>query len=123
MTHEQALPLGIDDPIVAARAVRRALAAAGRRATAVTDLVIATAAPIPSAVLASFARRALGPHGSDVRTLGVVSDDPDRGALAAAAVAACSSDITRLGDLGVVIALGLAPDGTTEARCLGMSPR
>ncbi len=71
VTHGQVLPLGVDDPVTAARAVRRALAAAGRRATDVSGLVVAATEPIAEDVLAAFARRALGPHGAAVRARGL----------------------------------------------------
>jgi hypothetical protein len=123
VTRGQALPLGVDDPVIAARAVRRALASARRQAADVTDLIVAAASPISAAVAAGFARRALGPHGSDVRTLGVVSDDPDPSALADIACAACEDILTSAGAEGVVVVVGLAPDGTTEARCLTITAR
>jgi hypothetical protein len=128
-THGQALPLGVDDPVVAARAVRRALAAAGRRAMDVTILVVASAEPIPSTVLARFARRALGPHGAVVP---VGAHDPgasDAEALARHAASripavsetspnAESSPEGRSTSSSVAVAVGLGTDGTVEAVCL-----
>jgi hypothetical protein len=115
-TYGQAQPLGVDDPVVAARAVRRALAAAGRRAFDVTDLVVAANEPVPSDVLARFARRALGPHGSTVRAIGLVESTSDASGLAELALAAAASNEA---PDGLVIAVGMTHDGTTEARCLG----
>lgn len=113
----QALPLGSDDPVIAARAVRRALAAAHRRAADVTDLVLASSDPVPGSVLVDFARRALGPHASSVRTMGLVGDEPDASGLAAGAAVAVAS--TEALGSGLVVVIGIASDGTTEARCLG----
>jgi len=115
-THGQALPLGSDDPVIAARAVRRALAAAHRRAIEVTDLVLASNDPVPTGTLIGFARRALGTHASTVRAMGLVGEEPDASGLAARATAAASIEPPAG---GLVIAIGVASDGTTEARCLG----
>jgi len=116
VTHGQALPLGIDDPVIAARAVRRALADAGRRAVDVTALVVASPDPIPGDVLAAFARRALGPWGADVPSAVVtaVGDADELAAVAAAELPAVTSDPVAVG-----IVVGLAADGTTVALCLG----
>jgi hypothetical protein len=117
-THGQALPLGVDDPIIAARAVRRALAAAGRRALDVSTLLVASNEPIEADVLAAFARRALGPHGASIQATGLVSSEPEAVALATHAVAVATTTVTPR--TGLVIAIGIAADGTTEARCLGV---
>jgi 3-oxoacyl-[acyl-carrier-protein] synthase III len=111
-TQGQALPLGTDDPVIAARAVRRALAAAGRRAADVTHMVVVSAEAVSGDALAAFARRALGPHGTNVRTTGFMADAADASALAGAAEGRIGDDA----DLAVVV--GIAADGTTEARCL-----
>jgi hypothetical protein len=113
----QALPLGSDDPVVAARAVRRALAAAHRRAADVTDLVLASSDPVPGSVVSDFARRALGPHGSTVRTMSVVDDALDAASLAASAAETAATFAGR--GTGVVVAVGIDAGGGTEARCLG----
>src|SRR5688572_22337732 len=63
----QALPLGVDDPFIAARAVRRALAGARWRAADVDAMVVATPPPLTLDAVGRFARRALGPHGATVR--------------------------------------------------------
>lgn len=63
-------PLGPGDPLEVARLVRRALAAAGRRATDVDALVlVADEEPDPTR-LARFTRRALGPVGAEVASVG-----------------------------------------------------
>lgn len=63
-------PLGPGDPLDVARLVRRALAAAGRRAVDVQALsLVADVVPDPAA-LARFTRRALGPHGAGVTSIG-----------------------------------------------------
>src|SRR4029079_15875159 len=61
-------PLGEADPVEAARVVRRALAAADRKAFDVRRLVVVRDARPDAAAMARFARRALGPHGSTVPT-------------------------------------------------------
>ena len=116
-THGQALPLGVEDPVVAARAVRRALADAGRRAVDVSALIVAATGPLEAEVLAAFARRALGPHGASVRCSSqVAAPRVDASELAASAAAGMSGDLSPDG-IGIAVALG--PDGTTVALCLG----
>lgn len=117
VTEGQTLPLGVDDPVIAARAVRRALADAGRRAVDVTDLIVASPDPITTDVLAGFARRALGTRGADVCVSCLVRAAADAEALAAHA-AAGMTEALRLTD-GLGLALGLGSDGTTVALCLG----
>jgi hypothetical protein len=112
----QALPLGSDDPVIAARAVRRALAAAHRRAADVTELVLAASDPGPESVVSGFARRALGPHGSCVRTMSVVDDAREAASLAAYAAKAAATIAGP--DTGVVMAVGIDAEGATEAHCL-----
>jgi hypothetical protein len=119
VTQGQALPLGVDDPVVAARAVRRALAHAGRRAVEVTDLVLATTETVPSEALAMFVRRALGPHGSSIAMVSLASDAPD-----AAGLAARAADLSR-GDVApgsIRIAVGVDDRGAVVALCVGSAP-
>jgi len=97
--------------------VRRALAAAQHRAIDVTDFVLASTEPVAPDVLAAFARRALGPRGTDVRTTCLVDATTDATGLAAQASATAAAIASS--DIGLVIAIGVARDGTTEARCLG----
>jgi hypothetical protein len=59
-------PFGPGDPLEVARLVRRALAAAGRRAMDVRELLVIGDAPIATDALERFTRRALGPHGATV---------------------------------------------------------
>lgn len=117
VTHGQALPLGVDDPVIAARAVRRALAAASRHASDVSMLAIASPSPVGQDVLARFTRRALGPHGAEVRLMALVAPDEPADALADAA--ARLVDDATLAPERVAIVIGLALDGTTVALCLG----
>lgn len=63
-------PLGPGDPLEVARLVRRALAAAGRRATDVDALVLVADEEPDAAGLARFTRRALGPVGAEVPSVG-----------------------------------------------------
>jgi hypothetical protein len=139
-TRGQALPLGVDDPVIAARAVRRALAAAGRRAMDVTTLVVASPEPIPADVVARFTRRALGPHGAvtqvsfhhpdatDAEALArhgssripyLADSDRDDGSRSSGAEA--SLDVSSRSGVAVVVGLGV--DGTVEAICLGLPSR
>jgi hypothetical protein len=113
-THGQLLPLGSDDPVIAARAVRRALAAGGHRASDVGRLVVASPDPIEPDALARFARRALGPHGATVGTVALVADAADAPGLASEATRAPGS----VGDGALVVAVGLAADGEVVACCL-----
>jgi hypothetical protein len=124
VTHGEALPLGRDDPVIAARAVRRALADAGRRATDVVALVLACPEAVPPDVLRAFARRALGPFGETVPVASVAAEGPaeriaDAGAerLAAAGRDAAAGLVAPQD--GVLVAVAVGADGTTVARCLG----
>ncbi|MBX3030776.1 MAG: hypothetical protein KF809_11490 [Chloroflexi bacterium] len=65
-------PFGSGDPVELARLLRRALAAAGRKAFEVSALVLVTDADPGVEAVARFARRALGPHGAMVRRSVVV---------------------------------------------------
>jgi hypothetical protein len=114
----QMLPLATDDPVIAARAVRRALADAGRRALDVEALVIATPPPLTPEAVATFARRALGPHGATVR-LDLVVETGDGASLAE--LAARRAPRARSPG-GIVVAVGIGPDGTTVAVCLDGPP-
>jgi hypothetical protein len=120
VTVGQALPLGVDDPVMAARAVRRALADAHRRAADVTLMVVACAPPIPEDAIASFARRALGPHGADVHVAGVAGTAADAEGLAAQAASELAARRTGEDSGCVGIAVGLGADGTTVACCLAI---
>ena len=82
VTSGQALPLGSDDPVVAARAVRLALADAGRRAIDVTDLVLATTDTVAADSLTAFVRRALGPYGDHVHARCLVIETGDAAEIA-----------------------------------------
>jgi hypothetical protein len=115
-TDGQVLPLGSDDPVIAARAVRRALAAAHRRAADVTVLVLASSTLVSGSVVSDFARRALGPHGSSIRTMSVVDDASDAAGLAACAAETAATLVGR--GTGVVLAVGIDAEGVTEAHCL-----
>jgi hypothetical protein len=110
------LPLGSDDPVIAARAVRRAIAAAGRRAVDVSALVIATQGPLDAEVVAAFARRALGPHGGVVRARGLAVQGNSAEALAATAAAKLGADLS---SDGIGIAVGIDDGGNVVALCLG----
>jgi hypothetical protein len=118
-THRQALPLGVDDPVVAARAVRRALADARRRAADVESLAIAARPPLTRDAVMRFARRALGPFGADLEPVIVEALEPSAGALVDVAIRALSME----GEgQGLAVAVGISTDGTTIAVCLS-APR
>lgn len=104
-----------DDPVEAARAARRALADAGAKAVAV-DLLIIAARDEPSlAACATLARRALGPHGLETRTVGmaIASDGADE--LVADAVESLAAQEDSAWTLAV--AIGVGTDGTIVALC------
>jgi hypothetical protein len=63
----------VADPLDPARAVRRALADAGRKAIDVSHLVAAS--KIAADDVGTFCRTALGPHADDVDTTSVAGDD------------------------------------------------
>ena len=127
VTHGQLLPLGRDDPVVAARAVRRALADAGRKAGDVRFVVVAAEDHIPSDVLRAFIRRALGPPADEVQALALTTDrdGPDARAEARAdAMADLAADALRpleVSATGVGLVVGIGVDGTTVARCIGQA--
>jgi hypothetical protein len=120
-THGQRLPLGVDDPVIAARAVRRALAAASRRAADVSTVVVASSSSMADDALLGFTRRALGPHGSNVHVAAVSAGAPDAEHLADVATAELGALLMAEDHSGVGIAVGLGADGTTVAHCLAIS--
>lgn len=107
-------PFGSGDPLEVARLVRRALAAAGRKAVDVTALIVVTDEPIATEALGRFARRALGPHGAGVRSSGEVIASTlgheDRLAVAEEVDAVAGS---------CVIAVVLGPAAIATACCIG----
>lgn len=112
------------DPIQPARAVRRALAAAGRKAVEVDVLCVAAPLAPTAEACRRLARRALGPHGSGIAALGVAvaGDHAVDLALAAAAfmeAADDSSEASVADGWELAVCVGLAADGTTVALCLG----
>ena len=119
-THGQALPLGVDDPVVAARAVRRALADARRHASDVASLAIATPPPLTRDAATRFVGRALGRFGADLQPIVVEDVEPSADALVDVAVRALSMDRERQ---GLAIAVGISSDGTTIALCVSARPR
>jgi hypothetical protein len=119
-THGQVLPLGSDDPVVAARAVRRALADGHRRAADVGALAVATPPPLSLDAVARFARRALGPHGTDVTPAAVEAAEPDAEALLGSAIRSLPSDHRRP---GIAVVVAIAADGTAIALCLSAGGR
>lgn len=119
-TRGQGLPLGVDDPVIAARAVRRALAQAGRHARDVEMMVVATGHPAAGAALRQFARRSLGPHGTEVTLRHVLPPD-GRGDDARRLARLAEAALPRRGspsDARVSIAVGVGDDGAVVAVCL-----
>lgn len=114
MTHGSTLPLGVEDPIEASRAVRRALADAGRKAADIDRLVVATSSSVSGATLRSFARRALGPAGEGVAIMSLVGG----GSADALSGLACTALEFEGTDVRTAIAVGLDADGTTIALCV-----
>jgi hypothetical protein len=105
-------PLGPDDPLEVARLVRRALAAAGRRAIDVEVLVLVADAQPDAAALARFARRALGPHGAEVMTDGAGGAGLDHDGRSTTAATRAGGHLR--GGVGIAIARG--PGDTVTVR-------
>ncbi len=107
-------PFGPGDPLEVARLVRRALAAAGRRAVDVDGLaVVADRAP-DAATLARFTRRALGPHRAEAPAIGTAHG----GGHAERVDAATALASTHLRG-GVAVAVALGPGARATATCVG----
>ena len=106
-------PLGPGDPLEVARLVRRALAAAGRRAVDVDGLALVTGTDPDTAGLARFTRRALGPVGTDVPAAGAAGPGAhaDRCAMAGDLAAGLLRG-------GVAIAVALGPGAAATVRCV-----
>ena len=119
-TRGQALPLGVDDPVVAARAVRRALADARLRALDVEVVTVVAPPPLTRLAVEGFMRRALGPHAAGVELLFVEADVPDAAGLTDHALGALAPEHGRR---GIAVTVGIAGDGTTVALCLGPGDR
>jgi hypothetical protein len=99
-------PFGEADPVEAARVVRRALAAADRKAFDVRRLVVVRDARPDADAMARFARRALGPHGSTVPTAWVATSTE----------AVARDDVPAE---GVWVELLVGPGSQVSARCRG----
>ncbi len=111
------------DPIEPARAVRRALAAARRKAVEVDALCVAAPLAPTAEACRRLARRALGPHGSEIAALGVAvtgdrAEDLARAAVAFMVTASDSEAVPAVEDWALAVCVGLAADGTTVALCL-----
>ncbi|MCC6833336.1 MAG: NUDIX domain-containing protein [Thermoleophilia bacterium] len=106
-------PFGPGDPKEVARVARRALAAGGRRAAEVDVLVLVTDRSPPANDLARFTRRALGPQGGSVRTLGLaVGPDTSHDARSATAVAHIRTLLRDPARVGIGVVLGPGPVAT-----------
>jgi hypothetical protein len=107
-------PFGPGDPLEVARLVRRALAAAGRRAVDVARLVVVTESPPTAAGLVRLTRRALGPHGATVRaSVELVTPGTDH--LARRMVL----ELVPVETGRVVVGVVLGPSPAVAACCLG----
>jgi hypothetical protein len=126
VTEGQVLPFGGADPLPAARAVRRALSDAGRRALDVGALVVASAVAVGADEAARFTRRALGPHGQCVPAADLVSDEMSADALAQVAAAHLATLLDAIparestGPVRLGIGVGIASDGMTVAFCVAL---
>lgn len=116
-------PFGPGDPLEVARLVRRALAAAGRRAVDVDGLALVADHAPDAADLARFTRRALGPVGAEVPAVG--AEVPAIGGAAAGGggghEARCAVVTTMAEGLlrgGVAIAVALGPGAEATVRCV-----
>lgn len=107
-------PLGPGDPLGLARWVRRALAAAGRRALDVDVLVLATDAEPDPTRLARFTRRALGPHGDGVPSAGLAGAGWSHEARLEQAETRAGRSLRG----GVAIVAALGPGETATVRCV-----
>lgn len=105
-------PFGPGDPVELARLVRRALAAAGRKAFEVSALVVITDADPGLDAVTRFTRRALGPHGATIQpsVMIVAPDVPHEERLAMA-----RSQRQEVGSVVITVALG--PEATATASC------
>ncbi len=110
------MPLSLGDSVMAARAVRRALAAARRHAIDVEAMVVASSGMVSGDVLRAFARRALGPEGQRVPVAGVVCEEADPDVI----VELAANDLQGMAPEGggIGIAVGLGSDGTAIAPCV-----
>jgi len=104
------------DPIEPARAARRALADAGCKAVEVDLLIIAARDEPTPVACATLARRALGPHGLETRTVGmaVATDKADELVADAVSSLAASQDTAWT----LAVAIGAGSDGTIVALCV-----
>lgn len=111
-------PFGPGDPLEVARLTRRALAAAGRKAVEVTELmVIADVVPAPDA-LARFARRALGPHGAGVRATARPAPGLDRATRESRLTELAARQARGVATASLIIAVCLGPGAWATALCL-----
>jgi hypothetical protein len=110
-------PFGPGDPLEVARLVRRALAAAGRKAFEVTELVaVADVAPDDEA-LRRFARRALGTRGAAVQARAAPAVGRDQAARESSAIEQ-SADGVRDTPSALVVLVCLGPGGLASVSCL-----
>lgn len=115
MTHGSQLPIDSGDPIEASRAVRRALADAGRKAVDIERFILASTSRTSEAGLRAFARRALGSRSGDVVLTSISAD----GTAEEQAMAACEVlDGERTAVWRTGLAVGLDDRGSTVAWCV-----
>lgn len=114
-------PFGPGDPLEVARLVRRALAAASRKAVDVAGLVVVTDRAPSAEALGRFVRRALGPQGDRVRVVAHVAMGATHAARRARAITAALGPPAgkRPGD-GLVVAVVLGPNDQATVLCLGV---
>lgn len=113
-THEDAF--GPGDPLEVARLVRRALAAADRKALDVTDLIVVAEVAPSREALDRFTRRALGPHGTNVRADAHALPGADHASRERAAIVLARTADGGRGGIRVVVVLG--PSARATVLCL-----
>jgi len=109
-------PFGTGDPLEAARLVRRALAAAGQKATDVAELVLVGGDDPGPEALARFARRALGPRATSVPASGHPATARDHEARVRAALGITETRPRARDTVTVVVVRG--PGDRVSALCL-----
>ncbi len=110
-------PFGPGDPLQVARLVRRALAAAGHKATDVGALLVVADDAIPPDARSRFARRALGPPGAAVQTTSLVVPASDHDARRDLAMRSVRDLSTADGHVIVIVVVVLGPGERVTAVC------
>jgi hypothetical protein len=110
-------PFGAGDPLVVARLVRRALAAAGRKAFEVTELVAVADVPPDDEALRRFVRRALGPRGAAVEVRAGRAVGIDQAARESSAIEQLADGVPDTAT-ALIVLVCLGPGGLASVSCL-----